>query len=178
MSFLKIPTTLMRGVGRKILALFLLAGILPMAITASLAYFEVQRSMEDEVGRTLRANAKDYGFDLFAQLRLAATAADRIAQLLNDGGAAALSEHDYLLSSFDSLWVIDSFGSATPIIGAIDTAISADALAKGVERSTKSGLIVSKNGTGHQLTMLRRVGAENILALGLDAADIWGAEED
>jgi diguanylate cyclase (GGDEF)-like protein len=178
MSFLKIPTTLMRGVGRKILALFLLAGILPMAITASLAYFEVQRSMEDEVGRTLRANAKDYGFDLFAQLRLAATAADRIAQLLNDGGAAALSEHDYLLTSFDSLWVIDSSGSATPIIGAIDTAISADALAKGVERSTKSGLIVSKNGTGHQLTMLRRVGTENILALGLDAADIWGAEED
>jgi hypothetical protein len=57
MSFLKIPTTLMRGVGRKILALFLLAGILPMAITASLAYFEVQRSMEDEVGRSLTTSA-------------------------------------------------------------------------------------------------------------------------
>ena len=106
MALLKIPTTLKRGVGRKILGLFLLAGILPVAFTATLSYLEVYRGMEHEIGRTLRASAKDYGFDLLGRLRHASGAADDVERIYEQKGVAGLEGFEYLLSDFDSIWLV------------------------------------------------------------------------
>jgi diguanylate cyclase (GGDEF)-like protein len=181
MSLLTIPTTLRRGVGRKILGLFLLASLLPVAITASLAYFEVHRSAEAEIGRTLRASAKNFGLDLFGQLQRAAAAADEVEKIFNNDGAAGLADHKYLLSQFAGIWVMDLSGDTTPIVGPIDAALNPDIFATALTRSANPGLLVSRNNNGGRVSMLRRIekeGSGGLLVLQLNTERIWGTIED
>ena len=85
-----LPATLKRGVGRRILGFFMLAGVLPVLFTAGLAYHEIGRGLEQDVGRTLRGHAKDYGLDLLARLQRASAAADEIALIVEKDGPQSL----------------------------------------------------------------------------------------
>jgi hypothetical protein len=67
------------GVGRRILGLFLLAGIVPVIFTAYLAYHEIGRGLEQEVNKNLRESSKSYGVDILTHLR---QASDKSAALL------------------------------------------------------------------------------------------------
>ena len=67
---------LVSGVGRRILGFFLLAGILPVVVTALLAYLEVGRGLERDVSRQLREYSKSYGTDVVERLIRAADKAD------------------------------------------------------------------------------------------------------
>ena len=53
MKLPSLPVTLKRGVGRRILGYFMLAGIIPVAFTAALAYREVSRGMQDDAEKML-----------------------------------------------------------------------------------------------------------------------------
>ena len=48
MSFPSLPVTLKRGVGRRILGFFMLAGLLPVLFTAALAYYEMGRGLNQD----------------------------------------------------------------------------------------------------------------------------------
>ena len=93
MALLKLPTTLKRGVGRKILSFFLLAGLLPVAFTASLAYVEIERGMYEEAGRTLRASAREYGQDVQDRLQRLFAEADDVASMFQLEGRSGLARH-------------------------------------------------------------------------------------
>ncbi len=97
MALPTIPTTLKRGVGRKILSLFLLASLLPVFFTAGLAYFEIQRSTEAEIGRTLRASAKDYGLDLLGRLQRASLAAGNVQSMFEREGISFTHPSRFIL---------------------------------------------------------------------------------
>ncbi len=127
MKLLSIPDTIKRGVGRKIVGFFLLAGILPVTVTASLAWFEVNRGMEAEVAKTLRSSAKDYALDMLDRMQRVSTKADQITQTIRRGGPDSIGEHPYLLDDFEAIWTINPVGQAEPLYGTIDPRISADA---------------------------------------------------
>ena len=117
MALPTIPTTLKRGVGRKILSLFLLASLLPVFFTAGLAYFEIQRSTEAEISRSLRASAKDYGLDLLGRLQRASLAAGNVQSMLEREGISGLNEHEYLMADFDGVWFQDEAGNIQTVVG-------------------------------------------------------------
>jgi len=182
MAGLKIPATLKRGVGRKILGLFLLAGILPVAFTASLAYFEVHRGMEQEVNRALRATAKDYGFDLLERLQHVSSSADDVERIFVQEGADGLADHKYLLSHFEAVWYTDDSGRMTPILGEPDTSLRADESRVAKIGATDAGLLLSQDDAGGMLTLLRPIAngqsEAGLLVFQLNAPKIWGIGED
>ena len=51
MQTTSLSKTFKNGVGRRILGLFILAGILPVIVTALLAYFEIGRGLEQQVNQ-------------------------------------------------------------------------------------------------------------------------------
>ena len=182
MAGLRIPRTLKRGVGRKILGIFLLAGILPVAFTASLAYFEVHRGMEEEINRTLRMSAKDYGLDLLGRLKHAAGAADDVERIYRRDGAAGLEGFDYLLSDFDGIWFMDKAGKVSLISGAVDLALNPDVFAAEHATAIEPGLLITRGKDDGLLTLLRPIdsdpSAAGMLVLQLNAVRIWGDQDD
>lgn len=108
MALPNLSTTLKRGVGRRIFTFFLLAGLLPVAFTASLAYFEINRGIEQETNSTLRVAAINYGQNLQSRTQLVSSAANDAARVFSRSGISGLQEQDFLLATFDRV----SFESA------------------------------------------------------------------
>jgi diguanylate cyclase (GGDEF)-like protein len=181
MAALKIPTTLKRGVGRKILTLFLLAALLPVAFTAGLAYFEIQQSTGEEISRTLRAKAKDYGLDLLGRLQRTSSAADNIQRMLERDGLSGLLKHDYLLAGFDGAWYRDASGKLQPVGANLKRKLRATDLAAIESASSDARLQISRDDDGGMITLLRTVrettGASGMLILQVESAEIWGDME-
>ncbi|MGI9200622.1 MAG: putative bifunctional diguanylate cyclase/phosphodiesterase [Woeseiaceae bacterium] len=173
MALLKMPTTLKRGVGRKILSFFLLAGLLPVALTASLAYLEVERGMYEEVGRTLRADARAYGQDLLGRIRFTSTAADDATNMFRIEGLPGLQKHKYLLAQFENVWFVDGLGRVVPITGTVDGSI---------DRSSLGRPLFPGMGDAALLAMSRKVVDENgrsgNLIFQFDSVGIWGESDD
>jgi diguanylate cyclase (GGDEF)-like protein len=182
MALLNIPTTLKRGVGRKILTFFLLAGLLPVFFTAGLAYFEIQKSTEEEISRTLRASAKDYGLDLLGRLQRASLAADNVRNMVERDGISGLRKHDYLLADFDGVWFQDKAGEIQQIAGNHDLELSNDELVVLESGSSYSKLQISRGENGGALTLFRTIddstATSGMLVLQLEPAAIWGEREE
>lgn len=106
------------GVGRRILGLFLLAGILPVIFTAFLAYNEVGRGQTEEVNKTLRQHAKAYGVDIFARLERASDKTIEVVRILETFGAERLRDRKYLLNDFAGIWSVSSENVVTTVFGA------------------------------------------------------------
>ena len=104
MTFPSFPNTLRRGVGRRILGFFMLAGLLPVAFTAGFAYLEIGRGLDQEVHQLLRDNAKDYGLKVLDRLQHTSEAADTIVSVIEHNGADAIKEYPYLFTDFESVW--------------------------------------------------------------------------
>ncbi len=182
MGLLKIPATLKRGVGRKILTFFLLAGLLPVAFTAGLAYFEIQQTTEEEISRTLRAYAKSYGLDLRGSLKRTALAADDVQRMVERDGIAGLRKHDYMLADFDGVWFIDRAGIVQTIAGGRKPQLPDDELGALIAGRSDGRLHISRDEKGGVLTLLRvvddREAASGLLVLQLETVKIWGDRED
>ena len=101
-----IGRTLARGVGRRILALFLIAALVPMLFTAWLASHEFNRGLEQEAERSLRNNAKEYGVEILTRLQTATTKARAIARITSQTGLDSIYDHPYLVEDFETVWVI------------------------------------------------------------------------
>ena len=69
------------GVGRRMLALFLVAAIVPLMVAVSLVWLEFNRGLEEEAESRLRSSAKTYGVEILARLQLASDKATEIARI-------------------------------------------------------------------------------------------------
>ncbi|MEO1204306.1 MAG: hypothetical protein AAFX10_16505, partial [Pseudomonadota bacterium] len=106
MTFMRqVPTSITRGVGRRILSLFLIAGILPVMITTGLSYYEHSRASYAESARTLRGNAQRYGSEILMRLDDALRKADHIGERYQQTSAFRLEEHAYMLENVDAVWL-------------------------------------------------------------------------
>jgi len=141
MALPNLSTTLKRGVGRRIFTFFLLASLLPVAFTASLAYFEIHRGMEEEISRTLHVDAKGYGQELLARSQRMSAAADAAARVFSRNGLSGLQEHRFLLANFDGVSFVDADGESQSIFGAIDRSMKTDSGAElpGLSRVIRDG---------------------------------------
>jgi diguanylate cyclase (GGDEF)-like protein len=91
------------GVGRRIFGFFLLAGILPVAVTALLAYLEIGRGLEQGVSRQLREYSKSYGLEFVERLTRASQKADEIVRIAEQEGESDFADYEYLTGEFISI---------------------------------------------------------------------------
>ena len=174
------PKTLRHGVGRKILGLFLLAGVIPVAFTALLAYNELHRSTGAEVRDELHSSAKAYGVDILLRLEDASSKAREISGLISRGTDIALETRGYLLDDFEAGWLVDASGTSLPLFGTderilITNAVDREFLAKG-----ETQLVVRPNAGTAGLLMIRDAATNpsTFVVLRLRAAKIWGPREN
>ena len=111
------PLTLRRGVGRRILGFFILAGLLPVLFTAGLAYYEMGRGLSQDVGRTLREHAKDYGLGVLTRLQLTHDATEQLAFVIDKEGPDVVVDNPYLLNGVETVWLIDEAGGTEIVFG-------------------------------------------------------------
>lgn len=182
MALLRMPTTLKRGVGRKILSFFLLAALLPLAFTASLAYLEVDRGMRQDIGRTLRADAKDYGLDLVNRLQSTVGAADDIVKMYSVEGLAGLQTHQFLYDDFENVWLETADGSTHVLAGISGTRPTFVRSAAARVESAAMQLLNSSRHNDGLPTMSRQAvgpsGSAAVLYFQVGPGNIWGARDD
>ncbi len=178
MSESSFQKTLTKGVGRRILAMFLFAAIMPMIFTAGLAYFEFNRGLEAEASNALRQNAKQYGIAILARLDLAAEKSSEVVALAETDGIYTLSQRDYLLNDFEAIWVAGESGPPTIALGDVSAEISTAILQTGRVTGEMPELMLTSD---NQLLMLRPVndGSENgaVIVFQLAQQRIWGPRE-
>lgn len=106
-----------RHVGRRVLGLFLLVGLLPMLLMAYLSYAKITDGLRRDTLISLRENAKSIGMRISENLHQVSDAAQLIAR-------AAVDDPDSLdiliraaTNRFEAIWKIESGGQVTPLHG-------------------------------------------------------------
>ncbi|MGB5721906.1 MAG: HAMP domain-containing protein, partial [Woeseiaceae bacterium] len=103
-----------KGVGRRIVLLFLLAAIVPMLFTSWLAYHEFNRGVEREASRILKAQAKEYASEILTRLFEVSEKAEEIVRITAEDGINGLASNAYLLEDFEAIWLAE--GDAMPVL--------------------------------------------------------------
>ena len=174
-----IRKTLTRGVGRRILGMFLLAAIVPVLFTAGLASYEFHRGLEQEASKALKGHAKEYGVEILTRLELAAEKSAAVITIVEEEGIYAISEYDYLLNDFEAVWVVGERGPPTISLGNVSSDISIAMANVGPLPSGMVRLLLTRR---DQLVMLRSLedGSGNgpVIAFQLVAHRIWGPREN
>jgi len=182
MQLPSLPVSLKRGVGRRILGYFILAGILPVVFTAALAYYEIGRGLEQEVSSTLREHAKDYGLDVLSRLQRMSKAADQLASIVESLGIDGIEGNEYLLGEFETIWYVSDSQEADVLSGARKGVVELADLSRIPAGVPFPSLVTSIDPAGSDLVFLRRIDADSsqprVIALKPVAGDLWGAAED
>ncbi|MDJ0904466.1 MAG: EAL domain-containing protein [Woeseiaceae bacterium] len=177
-----LPVTLKSGVGRRILGFFVLAGVLPVLFTAGLAYHEIGRGLEQDVGRTLRMHAKDYGLDLLARLQRTSAAADQIALIVEEDGPQFILEHPYLVNGVEAMWTVDGNDVDEQYFGKPGQVVPLADLAKLPEGMPLPTLVTGINAGADSLVFLRRINDgtpdARVLAIKPAVEQLWEAREN
>ncbi len=170
------------GVGRRILSLFLLAGLVPLIFTAYLSYSEVHRSIKQEAFSRLRGNSKAFGVEILARLDRVDKKAKEITSVISDIGVAELQKRAYLTDDFAAIWAISADGARARAIqgkplGAAQLMPNVGHLAEG-----DGQLVQTFDNSGAKLILLRAAASdapgEGVLAFQLRPEEIWRARED
>ncbi len=172
-----IKRLLRRGLGRRMLILLCLAGLLPVIVTASLAYFEIRRGTETEAYDDLRVSAKTYGMDIFARIRSAGADAARLTTYLSQDGVTAFAEHDYLLDGVRTVWV-DTAAGTTHVYGDNDVSLP---ILGGTTIPGNSGVLLRVGSAQSDLvfvnsTILADSGHARVVVL-VEGESIWTPDE-
>ncbi len=173
MSISVVRTAFRQGVGKRVFELFMVAAILPMLITAVLAYSEFNRGLRQETSKALKNSAKEYGVEILTRLEQSAYKADELVRIVERKGITAVTDHDYLLDDFESVWV---FGDVAPDQFAN---LSVDEERLEAVRGGAPRLVLTDSG---QLVLLKAAGdysfGSPILALHVSPTTVWGAREN
>ena len=170
------------GVGRRILGLFVLAGILPVIVTALLAYFEIGRGLEQEANSQLREHSKSFGAEVLARIVRSSDKADELVRIVGSGDDESLTNHRYLLSEFSSISMLSAAGSVEQIYGEPEFSASLfEPIRNGAD--TVSHQLVLDPADGKSAVLLVRGGAsgvqsERIFAFRLDQESLWSVREN
>ena len=117
MSSRSLPEIMASGVGRRIFGFFLLAGVLPVAVTALLAYLEIGRGLEQDVSRQLRGYSKSYGIEFVERLMRSSQKAGEIVRLAEVEGETDFSDQAYLTRDFVSISSSSAAGGTREYLG-------------------------------------------------------------
>ena len=176
-----LPATLKRGVGRRILGFFILAGVLPVVFTAGLAYNEIGRGLEQDVGRTLRSHAKDYGLNLLTRLQQTSAAADQIARIVEREGAEAIKGHAYLVDGVEAMWTVEGERAEEQVFGEPGDVVPLADLAGLPEGMAFPTLVTGVGAGADSLVFLRRIrpgtSDARVLAIKPTADRLWGPSD-
>jgi len=182
MQLLSLPVSLKRGVGRRILGYFFLAGVLPVVFTAALAYYEIGRGLEQEVSSTLREHAKDYGLDVLSRLQRMSKAADQLASIVESQGIDGIEGNAYLLGEFETIWFVSGSQDTGVLSGAREGIVELADLSRIPTGIPFPSLVTSIDTAGGDLVFLRQIDAvksqPQVIALKPLAEELWGAAED
>ena len=182
MLSLGIPETFSRGVGRKILGLFMLAGLMPVIFTAGLAYFEIDRAAESRVFNTLQRNAKAYGVDVLTRLNVAAGKAVELSSAIESAGETDIASRSYLVEDFEAIWIALPNGSRQVLHGNPGNAAIAGLVEYDYLADAGTQMLVAMQGDMAELIMLRLIrmldGAESLVAFRLRPEKVWGTAEN
>lgn len=182
MSLSRISTIFKAGVGRRILGLFLLAGLLPVTFTAFLAYNEVGNGLQKEVNRDLREDAKTFGIGIMRRVGVASAKSAALVEIIEEKGKAALVDQQYLLQSFVSVWAVSHetpvnllYGNTPSMIAAAD--IDLEHLSHNESQLLSSDELGSRNPI---LLRGERIGQpdQTIYAFSLRSDDVWAGDEN
>jgi diguanylate cyclase (GGDEF)-like protein len=175
-----LPVSLKRGVGRRILGFFLLAGILPVAFTAGLAWFEMGRGLEQDVGKSLRASAKEYGIDMLGRLQQASDAAVAISDIVEEGGSLDGAGTAYLVDAFEAIWLLEEGDQPVLIHGSGESSSDVASGFDSQSGTSATRLIFDSSEHGAGISLLRQVtgDARSFLVLRLRGEFLWGADDD
>ncbi|RLA28388.1 MAG: hypothetical protein DRR11_16745 [Gammaproteobacteria bacterium] len=170
------------GVGRRILMLFLLAGILPVIFTALLAYNEVGRGLEQEVNQDLRENSKAYGVEILARLSRASDKAEEVIKVFESGGVAAAQGRPYLLDDFEAVWLASESNPNEMIFGVRSSQIDFSTINVAHLNAGNGQLLDTAAAAANDLILLHgaNIGEPNqsMFAFRLKPETIWGPKEN
>ena len=179
MSESNIVKTMTKGVGRRILGLFMLAAIVPMLFTAGLAFYEFNRNLELEAAKSLKSSAKEYGVEILTRLELATEKSIQVVRIVEEEGIHAVTDHEYLLSDFEAVWVVGEEGPPTISLGNVSADIFLAMTDVGHLPIGETRLLLT---TQNQMVMLRSVadgsGSSPVVAFQLVDKRIWGPREN
>ena len=182
MFSLVIPKTLKRGVGRKILGLFFLAGVIPVILTGALAYYEIDRGTRSDVESELHWDAKSYGVDILVRLETASDKAREVVRIMNEQGAEAVAGHAYLLDDFSAIWIRGLPRSAAVVHGNSDEIVYVERVKREFLAGGETQLFTPQIGNDVGLVILRSSGdaafGDGTVAFKLNADKIWGPREN
>ena len=174
-----IRKTMTRGVGRRILGLFLLAAIVPMLFTAGLAFYEFNRGLQQEAAKSLKGSAKEYGVGILTRLELATEKSAQVVRIVEEEGIYAITEHEYLLNDFEAVWVVGEEGPPTISLGNVSSDVSVAMANIGHLPIGETRLLLTSQ---NQMVMIRSVadgsGTGPVIAFQLVDARIWGPREN
>ena len=177
-----IASVLTRGVGRRILGLFILAGILPVIFTGYLGYNEVHRALENEANNTLRTNAQGYGVEILARLERICDKAEEIVRVINRYGIDTIGRHEYLLDDFESIAMVTGNGARRSLHGTHRSSIALSTLDLKHLAAGKSQLVHTTGTAGTGLALILAADLtrplESAIAFRLQADKIWGTQND
>lgn len=102
-------------VARRVVGLFVIAALIPIAATALLAIYQVTDALTEQSDAALRETAKNYGQSLYERLSLSDANVREIAATLRTGATVAADDHR--AKRFTTIAVIRESGQVTPVLG-------------------------------------------------------------
>jgi len=170
------------GVGRRIFGFFLLAGFVPVLVTALLAWFEVGRGLEQEVSRTLRDYSKSYALEVVDRLLRASGKAEQIIREIDDGVRNNVDADEFLAGDFSSISILSVASGPLQLYGT-DRFLFDDARIdrEHLERGQPQFLITSEfDLTSYYILEASRLPGPNekIFAFQLRPELLWGLREN
>jgi diguanylate cyclase (GGDEF)-like protein len=174
--------TFKRGVGRRILGLFMLAGILPVIFTAFLAYTEIGRNLETEVSDDLRHGSKTYGIEVISSLQRASEKAGEIAKIANENGLADVASREFLLNDFESVWYLEKSGINHVVYGSGGSTIPLSSINTEYLSSGSTQLVFARGADSLEIVLLRALPNDSrdnpVVAFRLKAEKVWPSPEN
>jgi len=170
------------GVGRRIVGLFILAGILPVIVTALLAYFEIGRGLENQVNQQLREHSKVFGIEVLSRLIDASEKATEIIGVVESDHAGELAEHTYLLNDFAAISLLRPDGSIERLYGTDNIPLSAFDPVDGDSEPDSRELRISSASVGGGPLLLYALSADEhsggVIAFKVDANKMWALADN
>ena len=177
--FTGLPMSLRRGVGKRILGYFLLAGVVPTVFTAGLAYYEVGRGLQHDVYESLRRTAKDYGLDVMGRLQRASTATEQIASVVEQDRIASIPASRFLYQNVKAAWILDDAGVSVMLHGAPSDIFD---LADPIPDTARPNLTLKMTDSGGEFVLRQRLQGGrydgSTLIVQPNPEWIWGSQED
>lgn len=182
MQSTSLSKTFTSGVGRRILGLFILAGIVPVIVTALLAYFEIGRGIEQQVEQQIRQHSKAFGVAVLSRLIDSSQRADEVVAIIESGDSADLAGHRYLMKDFTAISILRPGNMVEPLYGSENIPLTAFDPADANVLPGSSALQISNPDLGGAPLLLYAMSSAtnsgDLIAFKLDPDRVWALDDN